>query len=460
MPKLYHILGRNDVEKLSTILEDNNAQTQTILVSNDYSFNVFYVNTKKNKITLKDNSTIRQEDVFDINIFKIIEIFSQIKEFSKLIFKVSLRVPTTVEKMLKKKNKCWNHDAILSIIHKNTNCYNKMEFCFEYNEYESHGKSSIKSNDIRKKMQTMHFCDEFVTYNEEKLCNKYLNKNFYKNLIEKVFQYSCAVLNNSCMLSKILYFSNYNGSNIELDTNIFNLLIEYKTKNSINLSDFLDEMAIRDPRTEKVFSSEKKFCEYIFKKYKIQINKKIIDFDTFSQLVVILDIKDTSNIRLAIYKNIYCDVMKKIDEASKMIISLLMNNNKKKFSVPTMIKDFVQHDVWNMKESDIPRLMLDRIPKNDDLLVDIMIDRFLDIDCSEYMINKFDKRITHLKNLNKFCNNLEDSEISDIDIDAHSKSSNASNLEDSDSEDSIEPKPRKKLSALSKTLSNSKKICL
>jgi hypothetical protein len=433
MPE-YLVKSEEDAILVENVLKKYKISTCDIKISNDYKFLVYLPNEidinmfKKTKViedvslilTTSKKPKIRQEDVFDINLFKVLNSFKILKEFENLKFELVLRSPTTVEAEIKDKMSCTECDAIFRISKKKMDDPNYVvaEIVLEYDEYESHNNAAIKLNDKNKKIQGEHYCDEYFDYQQKKVesVDRKSYFAFFNDLIVTIFKYSCTLADDSSTLCKILYFKTYSGKNIKRDTTILNNLLTYKQEDSVNMEKIYEDFNI-----SKKFKKYSIFEEYLCDECELKIKNKKCDFNNFSLFVIKCD--NTMSNLLAVYKCMYVAAMDKLLEASGEIILLLTKNMKKKSKIPKLINSYVSNDVFKNKDKSIIIDMFDTMPVNQQYCK-MFCDKIekSDPDNLIYISNELNKIVSNYQNFLKTESDESDFGLSDSDSDSDSSS--------------------------------------
>lgn len=440
LPSIKNLLDKA-ISKGST-----NINTIPIKLSNDYIFNLFFV---KDEEILKKELNTKMEYVFNVNISTIVNTIKKIKEFSNLVYSFGFRENLKSEEKLIAKKNCHKIDAIIRI----ENSADDVEMCVEYNEYNSHSKmTKNRSEDSFKESHISQFCHYYEQYHEQETPEVSYFIEFYTDLIFTIFQYSCSILENKSTLAKILYFKNYVGKNIKIDTTKFNNLLKYHAMQNIKLQYIYEEFNPIDLETDEQFDSIESFKKYLVDNHGINVDKKnMISFSNFGKMIVNLDANISS--QLQTYKKIYASFMDSIIEASDVIISLCKRNDKQIKQRPQFVKNVITHYLFNLSDEFLVETAVKSATADNKQLINTIIPYLTKCKpTTRFRVSE------HLKKLAKYDNiNTEDS--SD---EQYSEQENMSELEEEIELYEIEKPPTKKKSQLDTLLQKSKncKICL
>lgn len=455
------IKNKDDAEKLEKLLQKYGVHEIEIQVSNDYKFSIFWISEKRREMLHKNedfqksidkdfhlkNYKIRQENIYHVNLYKILNVFQSISDFDDLKFELDLfGRPTNAEKIFNPSD-CFNSDALFKINKKQVYSIGniEVELVLEYDEL-SHNRTSTKQNDKAKKDQYIHFCDECLDYQQNK--NEDADENnyceYFKNsVIITIFKYSCTILDNSAILCKILYFEHYSGTNLKKDTEILNNILNYIQNDRVNMEEIFENFQPRDPNIGKKFKTYHDFKKCLQDEYNIDINDTFCKYENFAKFIVNCDLNMSD--RLHDYKNIYRCTETKLREASQEIIKLLKKNIEKKESLPNYIKYIIENYTWKLKDSSIIMEVINNMPDNDASILQYVLDKIRKLNVNfifDYMFKTTDN-YTIAKQIEK-CPNIVKKILANNEkkINSDTESDNVSNYSsDTESEDE---KPIKK----------------
>jgi hypothetical protein len=241
------------------------------------------------------------------------------------------------EQILIKKEHCLIHDLYIII-----NKKYKSEVFFDIGlEYFETIHNKILDND--KKIHSSYLLDFYDSYKER---NGNMTE-FTEKLILEIFTIISSLNLDPYTLSKINYFyENKDDDNLELNTNIFNNIIDIKINKKFDLKDFFDEIQPTNPDNGDDFTY-KEFISYI-KRKKINItflNNNICDISFFDKIIMYLDIDCSEFIK--IYKEIYMKAMNMIFSAYNQIITHVLSKNEYKNNLKIFMDNFIVNHMVN-----------------------------------------------------------------------------------------------------------------
>ena len=416
-----------DLLNLEKILKKNGCKKIKHIFSDDYVFETYCMDETMQK-TLK----IRQENVFKLNIDEIVRKFGELLGF-KINYYALFEESTIIEPQLKMSKHCWKHDCIIRL----QLPYNQsaIEICLEYDEYDSHNKNSTKLNDKRKILQSNFFCDSFISYKESKNPDEHAHSIFYNDLIYKIFQYTCSMLKDKYLLAKIIYFRNYNGNNIKLDTELFDMITDYAKTDKINLSELVDQLMIKNESSKGCYCYDDEFKEFVLDTYEIELSGEFCNYDTFCELITEIEGQLSRNVKR--FKKIMLASHKKLTEAGELIIELLDANSDKKYKVNKFVTDFIENDIHSMKDINVINELINDMSINNTHFMYALISKIEDALKNSNERSQYASSITKL--YNAYCIKKSNSATQQNDMDNSNDvdSTNSSNSSDSsDSSDS------------------------
>jgi hypothetical protein len=353
------IINLNDIEILAYYLKPNCAYETSITVAGKYKFNII----------IYDKDNIRQENIFKLNLYNIVE---KLKHYFKLVdINIYFEKSTYVDKKLRKAISTYKHDVIINIkpkiiietdnktdknhcdYNKNNNKNNNIdsdddientsEIVFEYFE-----KIHNRFSDDDKKILTELFSDEYFVFD----INRDNIEEFMKDTIYNLIQLICVSMNDKYELCKILYYNkNYKNKNLIRSIEYFNEIINIMKHHKFDFNDFYNKINPCDIDTEKKIS-KKNFIEFLEDTYGFDLNidkNNCCSSEIFVKIIMYLEINKISSPRIESYKNIYGNAVNALILASERIIEILSKQRMKRQNIPLLVKNFLKFHKENLK---------------------------------------------------------------------------------------------------------------
>jgi hypothetical protein len=329
-----------ELKIISAYLDYHNYKTTKINFSYDYEFEFYDLNKKE-----LDNLNLRGESVFKLNIINIMSKFS--KYFKNTIkIEVHFEEKSRREKLIIENKYCLIHDIyVLLESRKNSKLF--FDIGLEYFE-TIHNK--ILDND--KKIHSSHLLDLYSTYKEKN--NNLLT--FFEGengLLSEIFTMICSLNLDAFTLCKINYFTKYNDDDLELNTNIFNNIIDIKINKKFDLKEFFSVILPKNPQNNIKYSYEE-FINYLKNELKINIcfiENTFCESSCFDDIIINLEKKSSTYIN--IYKKIYTKVNNMVFDAYNQIIKHVLSKNEFKNNINIFMNNFIMNHMSNYKEKSL-----------------------------------------------------------------------------------------------------------
>ena len=285
-------------------------------------------------LELFKNIQVRPETVFKANIL-VIKYFLQ-KLFNDCKILVDFEEPSTIERNIHRIQNYYKHDAIIKI-YSNTKFF---EVGLEYNEEKSHCNTRQINNDNSRNINSKMFLDLFCAYEEEK--DNYLE--FMQNLIYNLIKIGCCINKDEYFLAKILCLKEENLN--LLDEQFFDLVLDWKKKNIINLEEFV-ELIIPHNEDNNEYTLDS-YLEHL-EDLQVKVNDKKCDYANFIKLIN-NESRNCSN-RIITLRKIQSYVADKLNCATKEIMTLIEEMNEKKELIVPYTEEIVKnlHILHNKK---------------------------------------------------------------------------------------------------------------
>jgi hypothetical protein len=327
--KLYKIDSIYELKVYLVNLNKDSDNASTIQFSSDYEFKYFDL-TKINCEDIK----IRPENIFKLNFLMIVKTLNKYFKNSNVKIEIEYEVPGENDKLIKKYNSTFKHDAYIKISNNN----NYYDIGLEY--FEPH-HDRIKDND--KLISSIVNLNGYYVYEEKK--NNY--NDFMHETIHNLLTCICALNHDPYTLAKINYFKNYKKTKtLKKDTELFNNIIKWKKDNSINFKLFFNDIKSKNQETEERFKYDE-FIEYLEETHNIKI--ELIDNNCSYENIVKIIIKLDHRISTIIndYKEIYQRAMQILFDSQEEIINFIEKSNIKIKSIPMYINYFLMNHIQN-----------------------------------------------------------------------------------------------------------------
>lgn len=329
------------LEKYLNELENVENVEEIINFSNDYEFrywNIDKIECKKIKV--------RPENIFKLSFLKIIK---QLKKyFNNINIKIKFESASNSDKLIKKENSTYKHDAYIIIEDLDQNYY--YDIGLEFFE-KIHDR--IKDND--KEISSNLLLDGYYIYEEKK---KNFNE-FVRDTIQEILVSICALINDKYTLAKINFFAKFSKKtktlkslkSLKSDTELFNLIINYQKNNSFCLKELFKKLK---PKNEESFTYNE-FVEYLLDELEIDIkfdeeNGTTCTYEYFCRIIMTLN-NDCST-RILNYKEMYMKAMNILIDSQEQIIKYAKRNNQSKKNIPKYIDNLLRLHIQNCKDQD------------------------------------------------------------------------------------------------------------
>lgn len=328
----------------------NSIPENIIKFSSDYIFefyNLISDQTKKIKL--------RAENVYKLSILQIINKF---KIYFQNILEFEIFFEKKNEREISNENKPSKHGRIhdVQIEISNSNSKKQVLVILEYNEI-----SHEKVLDSYKETKLSFNSDLYIIYHEK---NKNINElnliNTIKKFISSIFCICCTLSNNKYILSKIIYFENFEHLDLvqlETKTSIFNFIMEISNSDTFDLKKLYLELNPYNEDGEEY--TYKEFVKLLKSDYSISIkyDSKSTNYDSkyFSTIIVYLNSNISDNI--IEYKQIYLESIKALDNASNKIIQFNIEQFEKMNNLQKYLREYVEFDlILNIDRSVLKKL--------------------------------------------------------------------------------------------------------
>jgi hypothetical protein len=327
--KLYKIESINELKVYLVNLNKDVDIASAIQFSSDYEFKYFDLV----KINCKDIK-IRAENIFKLNFLMIVKALNKYFKNSNVNIEIQYEVPGENDKLIKKYNSTFKHDAYIKISNNN----NYYDIGLEY--FEPH-HDRIKDND--KLISSIVNLNGYYVYEEKK--NNY--NDFMHETIHNLLTCICALNHDPYTLAKINYFKNYKETKtLKKDTEFFNNIIKWKKDNFVDLKSFFNKIRPKNQETEERFEYDE-FLEYLEEIYNIKI--ELIDnycsYENIVKIIIKLDYRISTIIND--YKEIYQRAMQILFDSQEQIINFIEKSNIKIKSIPMYINYFLMNHIQN-----------------------------------------------------------------------------------------------------------------
>lgn len=378
-----------DLIVIDKYLEYMKVLPEQIKLSSDYVFSIYNIDANSAK-----KINLRPENICKLSLLHIIKSFKNY--FPEITFEILFEKRNETQAHNENINikKCLIHDAQIFISKKNLDINEQFHVVFEYDEKESHDNvkdsnrnhtalfnlnlymsyndsdddNSDKNSDDNN--DSDEDCDE---YSDEDNDSDYENNNelnlkyTFKKLIIYIFCIVCTLLNNKHILSKIIFFQNFeNLSKDKLDakTTIFNYM--HEVLNSPNKKFDLKKLYLcLSPCDDDGNPYEyKKFVSIVNDMgIDIKYDKKCNLYDTnvFSQIIVFMNNDMSDNIKE--YKQIYMEYGNALDRASDKIIEFNRENLEKSTSFQKYLRDYSEHRLIYNRDVNLIRSLAKKFTK-------------------------------------------------------------------------------------------------
>ena len=235
-----------ELEIIDSYLKYKSITPENLNLSADYKFKFYDLKSDEAR-----ELDLRAESVFKLSIQFIVNQFAEYFkpiEFDLEFEKINVRESNNENKQAKY---CSKHDVQLIMSNKeidNEINNQKIVIIFEYNEKKSHEEKY----DSYKKIKSITNSDLFLVYNEKYENDSKLNlKNTIKKFIVDIFCFICTLLNNKNILSKIIYFENFEeldlgDDELENRTNIFNYIMDSTISSKFDAKKLFKELCPYD----------------------------------------------------------------------------------------------------------------------------------------------------------------------------------------------------------------------
>jgi hypothetical protein len=306
----------------------DNFETIEIQITDDYKFNYIIYN----------DDNIRQENIFKLNLLNIV---NKLKiYFTSVDIDIFFEKYTWVDKEIKLSKAVYKHDVIINIKNKNLDEdeqeTNTFELALEYFE-RIHNRFS----DGDKKISAEQTSDDYRVLHEK---NDDFKK-FYKETIYSLIKFICATLDDKYELSKILYYKHIGKQTNTITYGFFSRIIDFKKNKTFNLEEFYNQLKIKNYEFND-------FVEFLEEEYEMEIeldDNNNCDIKHFDKLIIYINNNDIKSSYLEQYKDIYCIVLNMLNDASDEIIKLMKIIRKKRFQLPTYVKNLLKYHKDNLK---------------------------------------------------------------------------------------------------------------
>ena len=321
-----------------------------IQLSADYNFYVYDIKQAEAKKKL-----LRGEAVCKLSLLKIINKFQKYFR-DKINFEINFEKKNELESYNENKSIKYSlvPDTIIKISKKNSD--QKFIIIFEYHEKKSHNKI----NDSNKEIRSIFNSNLYVVYNEKNENTKNLNLiKIYKKLIFDIFTFVCTLLDNKSILSKIIYFKDYehiNRQELVDKTNILNYILDETSKKKFDIKKLFCILRPYNIETGIEYKY-KEFIDLLNSKYKINIlfdkTSTFYDSKYFSQIIIKLNLENSDNI--SEYKDIFCEAMNALMIASDKIIEFQKRQSEKMQYLPNYLKIYSEFSIKNIRDKYIKK---------------------------------------------------------------------------------------------------------
>jgi hypothetical protein len=348
--KLYK---HEDIKKMQAYLSANKGECHKVSFSSDFVFKYYDYNV----------CNVRYESIFKIHWKYIVKKFN--RYFPRVKTTIHYECPSTIGKNMF--HNLYIHDIYITVRRRSEKIHKRFDCVLEYFEYNSHNR--IK--DDEKHDTVFQMIDRYIVYNEK-------HKNYHefmKKTIHEILMLICTAYNDCYSLSKIIFYNNCSdeiNKHLKYYTTAFNLLIDFKKTNNIDLREFHDVIS---PRYDGELISYDEFIDILKNKYDININiinnnnnNSIVTFNIISQIIINTDMNIESGL-LTCLKRIYEQAVNILFESQQKIIEFIKESNKKKNNLPYFMSNIIVHHIHKYKfrtndnnEEDIQK-MIDRLSK-------------------------------------------------------------------------------------------------
>jgi len=307
----------------------DNFEIKEIEITDDYKFNYIIYN----------DDNIRQENIFKLNLLNIVD---KLKIYFKSVdIDIFFEKYTWADKQIKLAQALYKHDVIINIKNKNLDEEEQesenFEIALEYFE-----KIHNRFSDGDKKISAEQTSDEYCVLHE----NGDNFKKFYKETIYSLIKFICASIDDKYELSKILYYKNISNNTNTITYGYFSRIIDFKKNKTFNLEEFYNQLKIKNYEFNE-------FVEFLEEEYEIEIeldDNNNCDIKHFDKLIIYINNNDIKSSYLEQYKNTYSIALNMLNDASDEIIKLMKIIRKKRFQLPTYVKNLLKYHKDNLRK--------------------------------------------------------------------------------------------------------------